>query len=236
MIAALAMPPGDVMIALAVIFVAAVTLVGLYLLGRTLGGGTGPVVQAVSMVLIALLVGHVVLMIRFPGVQAGRRAAIVQPADLMPTVLDLAGLPIPDARQGRSLAEMITGSASTGRDVAVSGVGFDLASTGRDKINFTVQDERWCLIAWPDRSQWELYDKGVDRSEDHNLISDCPREAERLHRALLDFLASHEAHPALVRLIEAGEAGDLGDYQHRPTYLANFRPYWVLALDAELHG
>jgi hypothetical protein len=109
-----------------------------------------------------------------------------------------------------------------------------------------VQDARWCLIDRPDPARRELYDKQgdraassavpLDRAEEHNVIAGHPQEAERLHRALLDFLARHEAHPALVRWFESGEKGDTAGYAHVPAYLRHFRPYFEQALDSELHG
>ena len=180
-------------------------------------------------------VGHVVMMARVPGAQPGRRASIVQPADLMPTILELAGIPIPADRQGRSFASAITGpeDEDTGREVAVSGGAVDVA-TAQD-AQLTVQDARWCLIDRPDAAKRELYDKHTDRAEERDVIAHNPQEAERLHRALLDFLANHEAHPALVRWFESGVKGDISDYQHRPPYLARYKPYFQIALDIELH-
>ena len=174
-------------------------------------------------------VGHVVLMMRVPGTEPGRRTGIVQPADIMPTLLELAEVPIPDSCQGRSFAGMITGSEDVGRAVAVSGGAIDVAAAEDSSV--TVQDERWCLVDRPDPARRELYDKEVDRAEEHDVIGDHPAEAERLHQALLDFYRHHEAHPALVRWFESGEKGDLSGYQHRPPYLANYQPYFRLALD-----
>lgn len=179
-------------------------------------------------------VGHVVLMARIPGVEPGRRASIVQPADLMPTVLELAGLPVPETCQGRSFVDVIHGRAASHREVAVSGAAIDVAAA--QDAHLVVQDARWCLVDRPDPARRELYDKGADRAEERNVIQDHPQVAERLHGALLGFLASHDAHPALVHWFETGEKGDVGDYQHRPPYLAKYRPYFELALDAELHG
>lgn len=181
-------------------------------------------------------VSHLVLMVRVPGAQPGRRTGIVQPADIMPTVLDLMGMPTPDTCQGLSFAESLTNATDVGRDVAISGATIDVASAGEDRARLTAQDARWCLIAWPDSSRWELFDKQTDRSEEHNVIAEFPQEAERLHRALVRFLAEHEAHPALVRWFETGEKGDVSDYRHRPAYLENYRPYFLLGIDVELHG
>jgi len=48
---------------------------------------------------------HVPLLIRLPGVKAGRRGAIVQPVDLMPTLLELFGLvKSPPGREAGALA------------------------------------------------------------------------------------------------------------------------------------
>jgi arylsulfatase A-like enzyme len=179
-------------------------------------------------------VGHVVLMIRAPGVQAGRRTNLVQPADLMPTLLELADLSAPETCQGSSFAGLIEQPGEGGREVTVSGVGADL--TRGHEISATIQDQRWCLIDSPDPARRELYDKDADRSEEHNVIAAHPDQAERLHRAFLSFLADHEAHPAWLRLFESGDPGDLSDYQHRDPYLARFMPYFALALNQELHG
>jgi hypothetical protein len=103
-------------------------------------------------------------------------------------------------------------------------------------VAITAQDERWCLIDRPNASKRELYDKDVDRAETQDVIADHPREADRLHQAVLDFLATHEAHPAWVRWFGDGDAGDLSDYRHRSPYLDKFVPYFSLALDMELHG
>jgi arylsulfatase A-like enzyme len=178
-------------------------------------------------------VGHVVLMARIPVAEPGRRTGIVQPADLMPTILDLAGLPVPEGVQGRSFIHMIPGPSARGRQVAVSGGAIDVASA-QDAV-LTVQDERWCLIDRPDASRSELYDKTLDHAQERDVISEHPQEAQRLHQQLLDFLVDHEAHPALVGWFQSGQKGDTSGYQHVPPYLAHFRPYWETALDVELH-
>jgi arylsulfatase A-like enzyme len=179
-------------------------------------------------------VGHVVLMARIPGVQPCRRAGIAQPADLMPTVLEWARLPVPASCQGRSFAALVAGTADAHREVAVSGTAIDVA-LAQDAV-LTVQDQRWCLIDRPDPAGRELYDKDADRAQEHDVIADHPLEAERLHGALLAFLASHEAHPSLVCWFEHGTKGDTTGYRHRPDYLARYQPYFELALDSELHG
>jgi arylsulfatase A-like enzyme len=58
--------------------------------------------------------------LRFPG-RAGwhggvRHRALVQNIDYVPTILDLAGIPVPAAVQGRSLAPLLDGRTQTHRD------------------------------------------------------------------------------------------------------------------------
>ena len=128
---------------------------------------------------------------------------------------------------------MIARSKDRAREVAVSGSGVDLSRA--QEASLTVQDERWCLIDRPDPAGRELYDKSVDRAEVDDVIADHPQEAERLHRAALDFLAAHEAHPAWLRWFVSGDKGDLSDYRHHDPYLDAYMPYFVLAMDQERH-
>jgi arylsulfatase A-like enzyme len=158
----------------------------------------------------------------------------VQPADLMPTILDLAGVPAPSSCQGRSFVDVLRGETDAHRTVAVSGGAIDV-STAQD-ADLTVQDSRWCLIDRPDPGRRELYDKAVDPAQERDVLADHGPEVERLHEALIGFLRAHEAHPALVRWFDEGVKGDTSTYRHRPPYLETFAPYFDHALDVELHG
>jgi arylsulfatase A-like enzyme len=51
-----------------------------------------------------------------PGVAPRRVAGMALNLDLAPTVLDLAGLPVPGEMQGRSLTRTLRGEAPLGRD------------------------------------------------------------------------------------------------------------------------
>ena len=61
---------------------------------------------------------RVPLMIRWPGkYKAGLRSdALVEMVDLAPTLLDAAGIPVPDGMQGRSLMPLLTGVETHHRD------------------------------------------------------------------------------------------------------------------------
>jgi arylsulfatase A-like enzyme len=168
-------------------------------------------------------VGHLVMMVRMPGVKPCRRAGIVQPADTMPTILDLAGLEIPETCQGRSFAEMIKGEEDECRDVAVSG---GAINPNAPQALLTVQDKRWCLIDHTDPANRQLYDKQSDPEEEHNIIAEHPEQTERLHQAAVDFLKNHEAHESIIRWFETGEKGDTSTYQQIPPRPGGYHAYW----------
>jgi len=65
-------------------------------------------------------VAHVPLIIHAPGIKPGRCEALVQPPDLMPTILDLAGAKIPETVQGKSLLPLLEGESPVWRDFAVT--------------------------------------------------------------------------------------------------------------------
>lgn len=55
---------------------------------------------------------HAPLLVRFPGVVPGRYAQLVGAVDLLPTLLELCGLPVSDHVQGQSYAPLIAGNAA----------------------------------------------------------------------------------------------------------------------------
>jgi arylsulfatase A-like enzyme len=66
-------------------------------------------------------VAHIPLLIYIPGVEGGKRiSALVSLVDLMPTILDLLGVPIPETVQSYSLLPLIEGKKEKVRDFAVA--------------------------------------------------------------------------------------------------------------------
>lgn len=65
-------------------------------------------------------VASIPLMIRVPGVKPRRCNILAQPPDIMPTILDLAGVEVPETVQGRSLLPIIMGEDVDWRELAVS--------------------------------------------------------------------------------------------------------------------
>ena len=177
-------------------------------------------------------IARTVLMIRMPGgAMAGRRVEqIVQPADMAPTLLEVAGLASPENMQGHSFLPMLRGEDCPIREVAISSHG-SVDLRGRRHV-IRAHDGRWLLLDRPDPADRELYDTESDPKQLTNLVADHPDEAGRLHQAVLDFLKTHEAQPQLVRLYETGDPGDLAGYRSRPPGYEQYRMYAVNLLNS----
>ena len=136
-------------------------------------------------------VAHIPLIIRLPdslGAPSGRRDEIVQSPDIMPTILELAGVNIPPTVQGRSFLSVIRGE-SEGRDFAVSS-----ASLAGQRLPdwITVTSKRWALLASQAESgiKSELYDLSRDPGETRNLIEEESEVADELRSKMISLLRS----------------------------------------------
>ena len=122
------------------------------------------------------------LMIRVPknrglkpgGVVKGQVGGI----DLAPTLLDLAGVPVPPSWKGRSLVSAMDRGTSDGRPVVTE-------TRVRDKLwQRAVRTDRWKVIAIDDFTKpVEAYDLVADPGETNNLVragAPLPKEAEDL--------------------------------------------------------
>jgi arylsulfatase A-like enzyme len=123
---------------------------------------------------------------RWPGkIAPGQRSeAIVGNIDLLPTIAQLAGVPVPDDRviDGRSLWPLLSGETDNGPHEL-----FHFFGGGRagNPMNYrAVRDERWKLIlrstAGGEVSAIELYDLGADPSEKFDRLKHHPEIGERL--------------------------------------------------------
>jgi arylsulfatase A-like enzyme len=148
---------------------------------------------------------HVGMFIRHPeGNAAGQRlAGLVQPPDVMPTILDFLGAPVPPTVQGRSLLPLMRGEAGSIRHLAVSGrftydlkpgvldtsFQFDGMAGSRSHICArTVTKDRWCYVAAPYDMRSELYDLSSDPDQQHDLVAQHPEVARALRLEMLRFL------------------------------------------------
>jgi arylsulfatase A-like enzyme/cytochrome c-type biogenesis protein CcmH/NrfG len=120
------------------------------------------------------------LIIAGPGVPARVVADQVRIVDVMPTVLDAVGIPVPGTVQGHSLRTLENGSH---RDLlALSETFYPRYHYGWSDLQ-AVGDGRYKFILAPER---ELYDLQDDPGETQNLASANPQRADALERALRD--------------------------------------------------
>jgi arylsulfatase A-like enzyme len=129
---------------------------------------------------------RVPLVIRVPHARSsGRRvAAVVRSVDVMPTVLDLLGIPAPAAIDGVSLVRMMSGStAGSGLDAFAENM-YPRLHLRRAEIR-VVRSGRFKLI---EGSRPELYDIELDPHELHDLHGSRPALEERLEHRLRELV------------------------------------------------
>jgi arylsulfatase A-like enzyme len=115
---------------------------------------------------------RVPLIISWPGrLLAGLRSdALVELIDVAPTLLQLAGLPIPDDMQGRSLLPILTGQASPHRHRDfVRSEYYDAVDLPNHSFATMYRDQRWKLVVYHGTGLGELYDLENDPFEFRSL-------------------------------------------------------------------
>lgn len=119
---------------------------------------------------------HMPLIIKVPGLPAGRSKRPVNLLDLYPTLVDLAGLPAKEGLSGHSIVPLLE---NPDRE-------WDFPSlTSKGPGNYSLRDERWRFIQQADGFE-ELYDHDSDPQEWTNL-ADQP-EYESVKKRMRTFL------------------------------------------------
>lgn len=110
--------------------------------------------------------------------RATRRDELVLSIDAAPTMLELAGIEVPEAVQGQSLLGLAAGESPAWRDEIFYEHHFEHP---RIPKNEAVRTERWKYMRFLDSEPLyeELYDLSVDPAEEHNLAN-SPKHAETL--------------------------------------------------------
>ena len=149
---------------------------------------------------------HVPLIISWPGhFSAGLCSnALVELTDIVPTLLEVIGLPIPAKVQGQSLLPILTGQAdpSVHRDFVRSEYHDALDRPYASHANM-IFDGRYKLVVYHGQEIGELYDLDKDPNEFHNLWKDrdmLPIKHE-LTKCLFDavMLVTDEGQPRVGR-------------------------------------
>lgn len=137
---------------------------------------------------------RVPLMIRWPNkYKAGQKIdALVEMADLAPTLLDAAGIPVPEGVQGRSLTPLLTGAATRHRDSVYSEHYDSSFLFDPPPMVTSIRTASHKLNVFHTLHTGELYDLEKDQGEFHNLWDDpnARDHKERMMAALLDRMAA----------------------------------------------
>lgn len=136
-------------------------------------------------------------MLRVPGVTKGgsRTRAVVQLHDVVPTLLDALGAPVPDGYelQGKSFLSVARSPGASHRDHIVCGY----------HENAVVEDDEWAYIFTQDPGLRRLFNKRNDPEWRKNLHGEQPAALRRMHDLLLG-VADPEAirvEPELGRMV-----------------------------------
>jgi arylsulfatase A-like enzyme len=116
---------------------------------------------------------RVPLIVRGPGVVAGSTPdAFVANIDLAPTFLDLAGLPVPDSMQGRSVAPLLRGETPADWRTSVYYRYYHDPGHHNTRAHYGVRTPTHKLIHYWKKDAWELFDLVADPAEQRNLLFD----------------------------------------------------------------
>jgi choline-sulfatase len=122
---------------------------------------------------------HVPLIVRAPlsGVSGGRRVRdVVRSVDVMPTVLDILGVPAPAGLEGASVAALMTGAVNELGLESYSEALYPLHHFGWSDLR-AMRSGRYKLIAAP---RPELYDLQDDPGENHDLFAQREALGQRM--------------------------------------------------------
>jgi arylsulfatase A-like enzyme len=125
---------------------------------------------------------RIVWMMRVPGMTkpGARSQSLVQPPDLMPTFLEIAGLKAGYQPQGSSLVPLFNNPGEKVRDLAATGF-FGVSGVGHP---VTVTDGEWTYLHTIEPDENELYHTAQDPMQKADLIKEHPEIADKLREAL----------------------------------------------------
>jgi len=144
-------------------------------------------------------VTRVPFLLHVPGVKPGRRMAIAQPPDIMPTLLDVLGVKAPSGIQGISLVPVIEGKRRVGHKFAVSTMPLytpgqttkvidDRPRKVEEHLPATITAPPWVLLYYLEGEPVELYNLDDDPKQEKNVAKRHPEVVQKLHGFYADFL------------------------------------------------
>ena len=118
--------------------------------------------------------------VRWPGViEPGRsEEAMAMNPDFAPTFMEIAGLPVPEDMQGRSLAPLLRGERPADWRTSMYYRYYHDPGDHNTRAHYGIRTATHKLIYFWKKDQWELYDLAKDPYELNNLYGD-PAQKER---------------------------------------------------------
>ncbi len=135
-------------------------------------------------------VGGIPLIVWLPGAKRPKRvSALVQAADIAPTIIDAAGAGGP-GMYGRSIVPLLSGDARRHWDFVFTSrhCGSGPGPSGARRSHITVTGPRYSLVVGREPFEAELFDRRDDLWQLDNCIKKHPRIAKQMLDALVEFM------------------------------------------------
>ncbi len=147
-----------------------------------------------------------------PGIKAGATPAdFVLNIDLAPTFLDLAGLPIPESMQGRSLAPLLRGESLPDWRKSIYYRYYHDPGHHNTAAHRGVRTAIHKLVHYWKKDAYEMYDLVNDPSEQHNLLFDATEAKSPENSRLFNELKA-EMERLRIELKDDGQYADSADW------------------------
>lgn len=144
------------------------------------------------------------LLMRWPGhIKAGSvNTNMAQTIDYAPTILDAAGVKVPDFMQGLSLVPTISGKQKMLPRHNLYYHFYEYKADHTVLQHLGVRGERYKLIYFYPVNEWELYDLKTDPQEQHNLIRSLSHQkiVLQMKKKLLKLRDQYDDHEAAGEL------------------------------------
>ena len=137
--------------------------------------------------------------VRWPGIveEGSRSGELVSTVDVFPTLLEVAGAPLPADREidGESLIPVLRGERGVQRDALYT---YFPHSTERTVPGASIRAGRWKLLRWFEttreyQAEYELYDLENDLGETQNVAAADPERVRSMNERLEDWLVEVDA-------------------------------------------
>jgi len=152
---------------------------------------------------------HIPLIIRLPDSESkkrGRCNTLVQPTDLMPTILEWAGVECPKTVQGKSLLPIINGEDFEEPKITISSASLidpetlRITVTSKDWSLITVRSDAPSMDSLGVKLEPELYHFPTDPKQTRNIFHEEKEIAEELHCNTIRLLESLGTREDLLRI------------------------------------